>query len=106
MGEGEGWRSMAVTRRHALAWGAGALGSVSLSSVLAACGSSSKPSAASQLSGTLILLGYPGWYGPNEFTEVHHLHPRLTVRNLASGLAGDAQHVAQIARNQGKVEPT
>lgn len=106
MGEGDGLRSMAVTRRHALAWGAGALGSASLSSVLAACGSSSKPSAASQLSGTLILLGYPGWYGPNEFAEFHRLHPKLTVRNSASGLVGDAQHVAQIAGNQGKFDLT
>lgn len=106
MGESDGLRSMAVTRRHALALGAGALGSASLSSVLAACGSSSKPSAASQLSGTLILLGYPGWYGPNEFAEFHRLRPKLTVRNSASGLVGDAQHVAEIAGNKGKFDLT
>jgi len=107
MGERDGLQGTAVSRRHALAWGAaGALTSASLSSILAACGSSSKPSTASQLSGTLILLGYPGWYGPNEFTEFHRLHPRLTVRNSASGLVGDAQHVAQITGNSGKFDLT
>jgi spermidine/putrescine transport system substrate-binding protein len=107
MGEGDGLGSMVVSRRRALALGAaGTLGSASLSSVLAACSSSSKPSAASQLSGTLILLGYPGWYGPNEFTEFHHLHPRLTVRNSASGLVGNAQHIAEIAGNRGKFDLT
>ncbi|HEX9519186.1 MAG TPA: spermidine/putrescine ABC transporter substrate-binding protein [Streptosporangiaceae bacterium] len=107
MGESDGLHGKAVTRRQALAWGAaGAVATAPLSGALAACGSSSKPSAADQLSGTLILLGYPGWYGPDEFTEFHHLHPRLTVRNSASGLVGDAQHIAQIAGNRGKFDLT
>ncbi len=107
MGESDGLHSVVVTRRQALARGAaGVLTTASLSSVLAACGSSSKPSAAQQLSGTLILLGYPGWYGPNEFTEFHHLHPRLTVQNSASGLTGAAQQIAEIAGNRGKFDLT
>jgi spermidine/putrescine transport system substrate-binding protein len=92
-----------VTRRQALAWGAaGALTTASLT----ACGSSSAPSAASQLSGTLLLLSYPGWYGPNEFAEFHHLHPRLSVQNVTGGLSGDAQQIAQISGNRGKFDLT
>jgi spermidine/putrescine-binding protein len=107
MGDSDELHTKAVTRRQALALGtAGAVASGSLSTVLAACGSSSKPTVSAQLSGTLILLGYPGWYGPNEFTQFHHLHPRLTVRNSASGLVGDAQHMAEIAGNRGKFDLT
>jgi len=91
-----------VTRRQALTWGAGALATASL----AACGSSSPPSAASQLSGTLLLLSYPGWYGPTEFAEFHHLHPLLSVQNVTGGLSGDAQQIAEISGNRGKFDLT
>ncbi len=78
------------------------------SSLLAACGGSSVSSATSAaggaLSGHLVLLSYPGWYGPNEFADFHKLHPGLTVSDVVSNTNGNAAAIAQVANNKGSFD--
>jgi spermidine/putrescine transport system substrate-binding protein len=115
-----------ITRRAALARGAGGLAAAgSLSALLAACGSSSSgssskassaagaatssgsssasSSAAAQgsMTGTMTLLSYPGWYGPHEFAEFGKAHPGLKVKTAVTGTTGVAAQIAQIANNPG-----
>ncbi len=108
-----------ITRRGALARGAGGLAAAgSLSALLAACGSSSKSSSASaggsgsgstaaaaadlgSMTGTMTLLSYPGWYGPHEFADFGRLHPGLSVKTTVTGTTGTAAQIAQIANNRG-----
>ena len=40
------------------------------------------------MTGTLTLLTYPQWYGPNEFSDFEKLHPGLTVKTAVSGTTG------------------
>lgn len=111
-----------LTRRQALARGTGGLLAVSaLPTFLAACGGSSDggtgtatsasttsggPTPADQVTGDLVLLGYPDWYGPNEFKDFHQKYPNATVKNTASGLSGQAQQIAQITQNKGSYDLT
>jgi spermidine/putrescine-binding protein len=111
-----------LTRRQALMRGTGGLLAVSsLPAFLAACGDSSDsatgtatsasttaggPTPADQVTGSLVLLGYPDWYGPNEFKDFHKKYPQATVKNTASGLSGQAQQIAQIAQNKGAYDLT
>jgi spermidine/putrescine transport system substrate-binding protein len=112
-----------LTRRAALAKGAGGLvAASSLSALLEACGSSSASSsssssssasssgsssaAAGALTGTLTLLTYPQWYGPNEFADFHKLHPGVTVKTAVSGTTGAAAQIAQISTNKGAFDLT
>ena len=113
-----------ITRRAALARGAGGLAAAgSLSALLAACGSSSSSasssgsssaassagsssassSAANQgsMTGTMTLLSYPGWYGPHEFADFAKEHPGLKVKTAVTGTTGVAAQIAQIANNPG-----
>jgi spermidine/putrescine transport system substrate-binding protein len=115
-----------ITRRTALARGAGGLAAAgSLSALLAACGSSSSSgssssaasgatssaagssstssSAADQgsMTGTMTLLSYPGWYGPHEFAAFSRAHPGLKVKTAVTGTTGVAAQIAQIANNPG-----
>lgn len=98
-----------LTRREALMRGSKALVATSAaSSLLAACGGSSVSSATSAaggaLSGHLVLLSYPGWYGPNEFADFHKLHPGLTVSDVVSNTNGNAAAIAQVANNKGSFD--
>jgi spermidine/putrescine transport system substrate-binding protein len=115
-----------ITRRAALARGAGGLAAAgSLSALLAACGSSTSSgsssgsssaatssaagsssastSAAAQgsMTGTMTLLSYPGWYGPHEFADFGKAHPGLKVKTAVTGTTGVAAQIAQIANNPG-----
>jgi spermidine/putrescine-binding protein len=110
-----------LTRRAALARGAGSLAAAgSLSALLAACGSSSSSSssssgsssgssssaAAGSMTGTLTLLTYPQWYGPKEFPDFEKLHPGLTIKTAVSGTTGAAAQIAQIGTNPGAFDMT
>jgi spermidine/putrescine transport system substrate-binding protein len=114
-----------LTRRAALAKGAGGLiAASSVAALLEACGSSSSSSTSSAaaasgttsgtsstttaaaLSGTLTLLTYPQWYGPNEFAEFQKLHPGVTIKTSASGLTGAAAQIAQLSTNKGAYDLT
>jgi spermidine/putrescine transport system substrate-binding protein len=110
-----------MTRRAALAKGAGGLvAASSLAALLEACGSSSSSTTSSAaaasgtsstktaaaLSGTLTLLTYPQWYGPNEFAEFQKLHPGVTIKTSASGLTGAAAQIAQLETNKGAYDLT
>ena len=117
-----------ITRRAALARGAGGLTAASgLAVLLAACGGSSSSSsgtsggssaggsssasttaAANQGSptGTMTLLTYPGWYGPHEFADFSKLHPGLKVKTAVSGTTGAAAQIAQISNNKGAFDVT
>ena len=82
--------ALAPRRRRARAAG-------SLPALLAACGSSSGSSgstgtadAGGSMTGTMVLLSYPGWYGPNEFADFTKLHPGLHVKSEVSGTTGAA----------------
>src|ERR1700677_3126390 len=95
-----------ITRRAALARGAGGLAAAgSLPALLAACGGSSGSKNTSEsggsLTGTLVLLSYPGWYGPKEFADFSKLHPGLHVKSEVSGTTGAAATLAQIENNEG-----
>jgi spermidine/putrescine transport system substrate-binding protein len=114
-----------ITRRTALRGAAGLAGATSLSALLAACGSSSSSSASSastaasssasgsassaaagSMTGTLTLLTYPQWYGPNEFSDFEKLHPGLTIKTAVSGTTGAAAQIAQISTNPGAFDIT
>jgi spermidine/putrescine transport system substrate-binding protein len=123
-----------ITRRAALARGAGGLAAAgSLTALLAACGSSSSSSssassssaspstsaaaassgssttsaaAAGSMTGTLTLLTYPQWYGPKEFADFSKLHPGLQVKTAVSGTTGAAAQIAQISTNKGAFDAT
>jgi spermidine/putrescine transport system substrate-binding protein len=113
-----------MTRRAALAKGAGGLlAANSLAALLDACGSSSSSSTSSAAAtssssssssttsvgaatGTLTLLTYPQWYGPNEFAEFQKLHPGVTIKTSASGLTGAAAQIAQLETNRGAFDLT
>jgi spermidine/putrescine transport system substrate-binding protein len=104
-----GQPSVRLTRRQALGRGAGGLlAASSVPALLAASASAAPPAsaAASQLTGTLTLLSYPGWYGPNEFANFHKLHPGLSVKNIVSGTTGAAAQIAQISQNKGAFDLT
>ena len=118
-----------ITRRAALARGAGGLAAAgSLSALLAACGSSSSSASSSprlglgrlgasssagsssgsssaadqgSMTGTMTLLSYPGWYGPHEFADFSKEHPGLKVKTAVTGTTGVAAQIAQIANNPG-----
>lgn len=118
MNELDGRDERRLTRRQTIGRGAGGLLAVSsLPALLAACGGSSSsspsrtptataPAAAAQISGSLKLLGYPDWFGPKEFSEFHARYPKASVKNLASGLSGAAQQIAQLAQNKGSYDLT
>jgi spermidine/putrescine transport system substrate-binding protein len=117
-----------ITRRAALARGAGGLAAASsLPVLLAACGGSSSSSSASSatsssssasssgsgssaaaasLTGTITLLTYPQWYGPQEFSDFSKLHPGLKVKTAVSGTTGAAAQIAQISTNPGAFDLT
>jgi spermidine/putrescine-binding protein len=114
-----------ITRRAALARGAGGLAAAgSLSALLAACGSSSSSASSSgasssaagatssaagsssaadqgSMTGTMTLLSYPGWYGPHEFADFSKEHPGLKVKTAVTGTTGVAAQIAQVANNPG-----
>jgi spermidine/putrescine transport system substrate-binding protein len=98
-----------ITRRAALARGAGGLAAAgSLSALIAACGGSSSggstgssSESGGSMTGTLVLLSYPGWYGPHEFADFSKLHPGLHVKSEVSGTTGAAATLAQIENNEG-----
>src|ERR1700744_6028789 len=98
-----------ITRRAALARGAGGLAAAgSLSALIAACGGSSSggstgssSESGGSMTGTLVLLIYPGWYGPHEFADFSKLHPGLHVKSEVSGTTGAAATLAQIENNEG-----
>jgi spermidine/putrescine transport system substrate-binding protein len=111
-----------ISRRTAIAKGAGSLVAAgSLSALLAACGSSSSSSsssssasatasssgstssaaAAGSMTGTMTLLTYPQWYGPKEFADFSKLHPGLQIKTAVSGTTGAAAQIAQISTNKG-----
>jgi spermidine/putrescine transport system substrate-binding protein len=108
--------SALITRRTAIARGAGSvIGAGALGTLLAACGSSSSPSASSSATsttsaaaqtGTLTLLTYPMWYGPKEFSDFHALHAGLTIKTAVSGTTGAAAQIAQISTNKGAFDLT
>jgi spermidine/putrescine transport system substrate-binding protein len=98
-----------ITRRAALARGAAGLTAASsLPALLAACGSSgssgssaaAKPSGGS-MTGTMVLLTYPGWYGPHELTDFEKQHQGLTVKTEESGESGAAATLSEIEHNEG-----
>jgi spermidine/putrescine transport system substrate-binding protein len=109
-----------ITRRAALARGAAGLAATgSLSALLAACGSSSSSSSAASssgaassaasggsMTGTLTILTYPQWYGPNEFSDFEKLHPGLKIKTAVSGTTGAAAQIAQISTNPGAFDVT
>jgi spermidine/putrescine transport system substrate-binding protein len=111
-----------LSRRQLIGRGAGGLvAGSSLSLLLAACGGGSGggattsatattakigPTPASEVTGALKLLGYPDWYGANEFKDFHAKYPGASVKNLASGLTGAAAQVAQLAQNKGSYDLT
>ena len=68
--------------------------------------SSSSAAAAGSMTGTLTLLTYPDWYGPNEFSDFEKLHPGLTVKTAVSGTTGAAAQIAQISTNPGAFDVT
>ena len=125
--------ALRLTRRAALARGAGSLAAAgSLSALIAACGasgSSSSSSAASSsaassasssssgsasssaaaggsMTGTMTLLTYPQWYGPKELTGFSQQHPGLTVKTAVSGTTGQAAQITQISTNPGAFDLT
>jgi spermidine/putrescine-binding protein len=123
MTEFDGADARRLSRRQVLGRGAGGLlAASSLPAFLAACGGSGGssstsaatsastatvgPTPAAQVTGALKLLGYPDWYGPNEFKDFHAKYPGATVKNLASGLTGAAAQVAQLAQNKGSYDLT
>jgi spermidine/putrescine transport system substrate-binding protein len=53
------------------------------------------------MTGTMVLLSYPGWYGPKEFADFGKLHPGLHVKSEVSGTTGAAATLAQIENNEG-----
>jgi spermidine/putrescine transport system substrate-binding protein len=113
-----------MTRRAALARGAGGvIAASSVAAMLEACGSSSSSSSqaaatsssssgtsttasAAELTGTLTLLSYPQWYGPKEFSDFHKLHPGVTVKTAVSGTTGAAAQITQISTNKGAFDLT
>ncbi len=110
-----------LTRRSAIAKGAGGLlAASSMAALLEACGSSSSSSsaastvggssssssAAAAQTGTVTLLTYPGWYGPHEFADFEKLHPGITIKTAVSGTTGAAAQIAQIATNPGAFDLT
>jgi len=106
MSVSDGHGSPRITRRAALGRGVGGLAAAgSLPALLAACGGSSGSSSPAQsggsLKGTLVLLSYPGWYGPKEFADFAKLHPGLHVKSEVSGTTGAAATLAQIENNEG-----
>jgi spermidine/putrescine transport system substrate-binding protein len=101
-----------ISRRSALTRGAaGLLGASSLSAVLAACGSSSSSSSGSgsspvkgdggSMTGTMVLLTYPGWYGPHELKDFEAQHKGVTVKTEESGESGAAATLSEIEHNEG-----
>jgi spermidine/putrescine transport system substrate-binding protein len=109
MSVSDGHGSPRITRRAALARGVGGLAAAgSLPALLAACGSSSGSSGSSSaadsggsMTGTMVLLSYPGWYGPHEFADFSKLHQGLHVKSEVSGTTGAAATLAQIENNEG-----
>jgi len=104
----DGHGSPLITRRAVLARGAGGLAAAgSLSALIAACGGSSSGSSSKSansggsMTGTLVLLSFPGWYGPKEFADFSKLHPGLSVKSEVSGTTGAAATLAQIENNEG-----
>jgi spermidine/putrescine transport system substrate-binding protein len=94
-----------MTRRTALARGAGGLlAAGAAGALLDALGGSA--AAAAALNGTVTLLSYPGWYGPHEFADFEKLHPGLTVKTVVSGTNGAAAQIAQISTNRGAFDLT
>ena len=53
------------------------------------------------MTGTMILLTYPGWYGKNELSDFEKQHSGLTVKTEESGTGGVASSLAQIEHNEG-----
>src|ERR1700710_100042 len=109
MSVSDGHGSPRITRRAAVARGVGGLAAASsLPALLAACGSSSGSSGSTgsadsggSMTGTMVLLSYPGWYGPKEFADFSKLHPGLHVKSQVSGTTGAAATLAQIENNEG-----
>src|ERR1700722_1970883 len=106
MSVSDGHGSPRITRRAALARGAGGLAAPgALPALLAACGGSSGSKSTTEsggsMTGTLVLLSYPGWYGPHEFADFSKLHPGLHVKSEVSGTTGAAATLAQIENNEG-----
>jgi spermidine/putrescine transport system substrate-binding protein len=117
----EGNDGRRLTRRQAIGRGSGGLlAATSIPAFLAACGSDNSGSsttpkaatttsgvpAAAAVTGALKLLGYPDWYGPNEFKNFKAKYPGASVKNLASGLSGAAQQIAQLSQNKGSYDLT
>jgi spermidine/putrescine transport system substrate-binding protein len=113
--------ALRLTRRAALSRGAGGVAAATgLSALLAACGSSSSttssaaataPSSSSTTSaaaqtGTVTLLTYPQWYGPNEFSDFQKLHPGVNIKTAVSGTTGQAAQITQIETNPGAFDLT
>ena len=111
----ERWSRRQVLQRA----GGGLLAATALPTLLSACGDSGSgtqtaaataagqtgPTPAAQVTGDLVLWGYPDWYGPDEFADFHKKYPNATVKNVASG-SGAAQQIAQLSRGKGKFDLT
>jgi spermidine/putrescine-binding protein len=94
-----------ITRRSALARGAGGLAVAGgLSGLLGQGTAFGRAHAAS--AETITLLTYPQWYGPKEFSDFQKLHPGVTIKTSASGLTGAAAQIAQIETNRGAFDVT
>jgi spermidine/putrescine transport system substrate-binding protein len=102
-----------VTRRSALAAGAGGLlaagglaGLLDASASAATGRGSSLASSAAAQSGTLTILTYPGWYGPHEFSNFEKAHPGIKIKTAVSGTVGAAAQIAEIETNPGAFDIT
>jgi spermidine/putrescine transport system substrate-binding protein len=113
MSESERVDGPRITRRAALAKGAGGLlaaGSLATlldaaSSSSASASSSGSASSAAAITGTVTLLTYPQWYGPNEFADFEKLHPGVNIKTVVSA-SGSAAQVLQVATNKGAFDLT
>jgi len=91
-----------LTRRAALVRGTAGLAAFSsLPALLAASASAAGTPSGGSTTGTMVLLTYPGWYGPSEFKDFAQQHKGVTVKTEASGESGAAATLAQIEHNEG-----
>jgi spermidine/putrescine transport system substrate-binding protein len=109
MSQADGIDFSRMTRRQALARGAGGLlGAGIVVGALNAFGGSAAAASDSggSLTGTIVLLTYPQWYGPKELTGFEKLHPGVTIKTAVSGVTGQAAQIAQISTNAGAYDLT
>ena len=86
-------RRVFLGRTAGLAAGMGAFG------ILSACGDGGGGSVTQSRSGTINLMTYPNWVGPDEIKNFERKHPGVTVKQVTGGVSSTAQQVALIAQN-------